>query len=75
MPTGLLSANGNCQQVVDDAMVKRIIGGLKPGRCDTVGYCKARTRLPLPMISTLAREVGAASNKLLPIVKTKISQN
>jgi hypothetical protein len=53
-----LSADGSCRQVVDDAMVKRAIGGLEPGSTDTGGYCRARARLPLPMISTLARETG-----------------
>jgi len=53
-----LSADGSCQQVVDDAMVKRVIGGLKPGSTDTGGYCKARGRLPETMVSTLARQAG-----------------
>jgi hypothetical protein len=53
-----LSADGSCQQVVNDAMVKRVIGGLKPGSTDTGGYCKARSRLPVSMVSTLARESG-----------------
>jgi hypothetical protein len=53
-----LSADGSCQGVVNDAMVKRVIGGLKPGSTDTGGYCKARSRLPLSMVSTLARETG-----------------
>ncbi len=30
-----LSADGSCQQAVDEAMVKRVIGGLKPGSTDT----------------------------------------
>ena len=42
-----LSADGSCRQVVDDAMVGRVIDGLKPGSTDTGGYCKARVRLPL----------------------------
>jgi hypothetical protein len=54
----VMSADGSCQQVVDDAMVKRVIVGLKPGSTDTGGYCRARARLPEAMISTLAREVG-----------------
>ena len=53
-----LSADGSCQQVVNDAMVKRVIEGLKPGSTDTGGYCKARSRLPVSMVSTLARESG-----------------
>ncbi len=53
-----LSADGSCQQVVNDAMVKRVINGLEPGKTDTGAYCKARVRLPLSMISTLARHTG-----------------
>ena len=50
-----LSADGSCRQVVNDAMVKRVLGGLKPGSTDTGDYCKARSRLPVGMVSTLAR--------------------
>ena len=53
-----LSADGSCRQAVNDAMVKRVVNGLEPGKTNTGGYCKARARLPLPMISTLARETG-----------------
>jgi hypothetical protein len=53
-----LSADGSCRQVVNDAMVKRVIGGLAPGNTNTGGYCKARARLPLTMVSTLALHVG-----------------
>lgn len=53
-----LSSDGSCQQVVDEAMVKRVLGGLTPGSTDTAAYCKARARLPLEMVSTLARQTG-----------------
>ena len=53
-----LSADGSCRQVVNDAMVKRVIGGLKPGSTATGGYCRARARLPVEMISSLARHAG-----------------
>ena len=53
-----LSEDGSCRQAVNDAMVKRVIGGLKPGSTNTGGYCKARARLPETMISTLARDAG-----------------
>lgn len=36
-----------------------MVAGLEPGSTDTGAYCKARTRLPLSMVSTLARETGA----------------
>ena len=54
----VLSADGSCRQVVNDAMVKRVLSGITPGSTDTGGYCKARARLPLSMISTLVREAG-----------------
>lgn len=53
-----LSADGSCREVVDEAMVGRVLEGLKPGSTDTGGYCKARARLALAMISTLARQTG-----------------
>ncbi len=54
-----LSADGSCQQAVNDAMVKRVISGMEPGKTNTGGYCKARARLPLTMVSTLALQTGA----------------
>ena len=54
-----LSADGSCQQAVNDAMVKRVISGMEPGKTNTGAYCKARARLPLTMVSTLALQTGA----------------
>ena len=55
----VLSADGSCQHAVNDAMVKRVISGMEPGKTNTGGYCKARARLPLTMVSTLALQTGA----------------
>jgi hypothetical protein len=54
----VLSSDGGCQQAVDHAMVKRLVRGLTPGSTDTGAYCKARGRLPLKRVSSLARESG-----------------
>jgi len=54
-----LSADGSCRQVVDETAVKRLLAGLPPYSANTAAYCKARTRLPQTMISTLACHVGA----------------
>lgn len=54
-----LSADGSCRQAVDDAAVKRLVAGLPRCISKTPAYCKARTRLPQPMISTLACRTGA----------------
>ena len=53
-----LSAEGSCRQAVDDAVVKRRVAGMRPCSSNTAAYCKARARLPLTMISTLARRSG-----------------
>jgi hypothetical protein len=54
----VLSADGSCRQAVDDAAVKRLVGGLEPCSANTSAYCQARTRLPTAMVSTLALQVG-----------------
>jgi hypothetical protein len=53
-----LSADSSCQKVVNNAMVKRVFSGSISGKTNTGGYCKARGRLPLAMVSTLAIKTG-----------------
>lgn len=53
-----LSADGSCQQVVNDAMAKHVISSLKPGKTETGAYYKARAHLPLSLASTLTRHAG-----------------
>ena len=53
-----MSADRSCQSVVDDAAVKRLMGGLPACSTHTGAYCRARKRLPLELISTLARHTG-----------------
>lgn len=54
----VLSADGGCRQAVNDAALKRLVGGLSPCSPSTSAYCQARSRLPRQMISTLACQVG-----------------
>ena len=53
-----LSADRSCQQAVNVAAVKRLAGGLPPCSTHTGAYCRARGRLPTPMVSTLTRHTG-----------------
>ena len=53
-----LSADRSCQRAVNDAAVKRLIGGLPVCSTHTGGYCRARARLPLSMLSRLTRTPG-----------------
>lgn len=53
-----LAADGSCRQAVNDAVLKRVIGGLPRCSSRTSAYCQARARLPTEMISALTRQVG-----------------
>lgn len=53
-----LSADGSCQKAVNDAAVKRLAGGLPLCSTRTGAYCRARERLPVEMVCTLACYTG-----------------
>lgn len=61
-----LSADGRCRQAVDDTALKRLIAGLTPHSASTSAYCQARARLPLTMVSALARQTGALVADAVP---------
>ncbi len=62
--TQALSADRSCQRVVNEAAVKRLTGGLRPCSTHTGGYCKARKRLPLNMVSGDAAGYASQSARL-----------
>jgi hypothetical protein len=53
-----LDADSSCQKAVNGWAAQRAGCGLRPGSTRTGGYCRARYRLPLSMVSALARETG-----------------
>lgn len=53
-----LSADGACQDAVARHLSERTARGAEPCTLNTGPYCKARQRLPLPLIKRLASEVG-----------------
>lgn len=53
-----LSADGSCRATVNEAAVKRVVGGLARCSTHTGAYCRARARLPIPMLSTLVTCTG-----------------
>jgi len=61
-----MSEDRSCQKVVNDAAIKRMMGGLTMCSTSTSGYCQARHRLPLEMVSTLARYTGELMNPQIP---------
>lgn len=53
-----LSADRSCQKAVDETAVKRVVAGLRRCSARTGAYCRARKRLPLNMVRTLACHTG-----------------
>jgi hypothetical protein len=62
----VMSADGSCQNAVDEALVTRLLSGMDPGSANTSAYCQARARLPQLMVSTLARQTAALLNEHTP---------
>ena len=54
----VLEADGSCQKAVNGWAAQRAADGLEPCSVRTGGYCRARQRLPLEMLSTLTRQTG-----------------
>src|SRR5450830_2124341 len=54
----VLESDGSCQKAVNGWAAQRAADGLTPCSVRTGGFCRARQRLPLEMLSTLTRETG-----------------
>lgn len=61
-----LSADRSCQKAVNEAAVKRLVGGLPRVSTHTGGYCRARARLPEAMVAGLTRYSGQAMSAAAP---------
>ena len=53
-----LQPDRSCQNIVNDAAVKRLSYGLPKCSTNTGGYCQARQRLPLEMVTRMVRHTG-----------------
>ena len=62
----IMSADGSCQNAVNEAAVARQLADLKPGSVNTSGYCQARQRLSQEMVTTLTRQSGALLGEQTP---------
>lgn len=60
------SEDRSCQHAVDDAAIKRLLGGLPQCSVHTGGYCRARQRLPMSMVRTLAHHTAAEVDASVP---------
>ena len=59
----VLDADASCQKVANGWAAQRAAVGLSACSVRTGGYCRARQRLPLAMVSALARQTGQLLSK------------
>ena len=57
----VLEADGSCQKAVNGWAAQRATDGPSPGSGCTGGYCRARQRLPLEMVSDKAPAPGCGA--------------
>lgn len=61
-----MSADRSCQNIVNQAAIQRLAGGLSPVSTRTGGYCQARQRLPMEMVYGLTRQVASLMDQRIP---------
>lgn len=64
----IMSADGSCQNAVNEVNVNRLLGGMSAFSASTGGYCSARKRLPLDMVRTWAQQTGELLNTVGPLI-------
>ena len=62
----VLEADGSCQKAVNGWAAQRAADGLTASSVRTGGYCRARQRVPLEMVSTLTRATGRQLSQKAP---------
>jgi len=61
-----LSADRSCQNIVNHSAIQRLSGSLPTCSTHTGGYCRARSRLPLELISKLCQFLGRHMDRNAP---------
>ena len=62
----VLEADGSCQKAVNGWVAQRAADGLGACSVRTGGYCRARQRLPVEMVSALTRQTGRLLSQKAP---------
>ena len=61
-----MNADRSCQHIVNQAAIQRLVSGLSVNSTHTGGYCRARQRLPLEMVSSLTCYLGSLMDNHAP---------
>jgi hypothetical protein len=61
-----MGADRSCQNIVNQTTMQKLYGGLAANSVHTGGYCRARQRLPLEMVSQLTQYLGEHIDTQIP---------
>lgn len=61
-----MNADRSCQNIVNETALTRALYGMRPCSSNTGSDCKARQRLPVSMVSELARHTGQCMAEAAP---------
>jgi hypothetical protein len=61
-----LRSDRSCRKAVNEALVARLQARMKPCSAYTGGYCKARQRFPVEMVSSLVKTTGSLIEAAIP---------
>ena len=61
-----MSADGSCQNAVNEHNVNRVVNGLPALSLETGGYCTARKQLPQGLVQTLVQETDRRLDANVP---------
>jgi len=62
----VMNSDRSCQQIVDQAAIQRLHMGLPSCSTHTGGYCRARQRLPIDLVSHLTQHLGGQLSEQSP---------
>lgn len=62
-----MNEDRSCQNIVNQTALTQALSGMTPCSSNTGSYCKARRRLPLSMVSELARHTGTQMANKAPV--------
>ena len=62
-----MSTDRSCQHAINEAAIHRLVNGLPRCSTHTGGYCRARQRLPLKLVSGLTCYLGQQVDQQLPM--------
>lgn len=62
-----MNSDRSCQNIVNQTAINKIAGGLSSASTSTGGYCRARKRLPVSLVTEITQEIGRLIDEHTPL--------